>query len=328
MGVGDVWQDGGPFERTARSMTWNEGRLLDWIATWTRPGPLVGSRGHDAAVLGTNGARTVWCTDQAAVGVHVAESVPPGRLGAKAIARTASDLAATAAEPVACLVALRAPAEVGERWIRAALDGARRRADELGLPIVGGDLAQVPGPASLAVAAHGSLAGRRRPPGRDRAAAGQVLVATGAFGGSALGRHLAIEPRLAAGRALWEAGATALMDVSDGLGIDADRLARASGVELVLEDVPIHPDARRAARRSERTALDHALEDGEDHELLATLPRAAARRLASIGIQIIGHVRAAERSGGLVLASESGGRGGPWRGRGFVHGTDDGPAAR
>ena len=300
-------------------MPWNEARLLDWIATWTRPDPLVGSRGHDAAVLARPGARTVWCTDQAAVGVHAANGVPPARLGAKAIARTASDLAATAAEPVGCLVALRAPAETTERWIRAALDGARRRADELGLPIVGGDLAQVPGPASLAVSAFGRLPGRRRPPGRDRARAGQVLVATGPFGGSGLGRHLRIEPRLAAGRALWAAGATAMMDVSDGLGIDADRLARASGLELVLERVPLHRDAARAARRSGRAALDHALGDGEDHELLATLPAAAAARLeGELGLLRLGRVRAGRP--GLVLDLGDPGRDGPWRGTGWVHG--------
>lgn len=313
---------------TPKSGAWNEARLLDWIATWARPEPLVGSRGHDAAVLDGGGARVVCCTDQSAVGVHVAPGAAPGRLGAKAIARTASDLAATAAQPVASLVALRAPREANESWLRAALDGARRRADELGLPIVAGDLAQVPGPASLAVTALGRLEGRRRPPGRDRARPGQVLVATGAFGGSALGRHLSIEPRLAAGRALWAAGATAMMDVSDGLGIDAQRLARASGVELVLAQVPIHADARRAARRSGRAPLDHALEDGEDHELIATLSPGAAQRLADGGLDltVLGPVRSTATPGRLVLALVDHGRRGPWRGRGFVHGAGAEPS--
>jgi thiamine-monophosphate kinase len=64
-----------------------------------------------------------------------------------------------------------------------------------------------------------------------------------------------------------------MMDVSDGLAWDLFRLARASGVRIHLKAVPIHRDARRAASRSGRSALDHALHDGEDHELIACLGR-------------------------------------------------------
>jgi thiamine-monophosphate kinase len=303
-------------------MTWSEASLLAHIAAWRRPGPLVGSQGHDAAVLARPPGRLVVCADQVALGVHAELDAAPTRIGAKAVARTFSDLAATAATPWACLLTVRAPHDVDERWLRAVLRGARARAAALGAPLVGGDLCAAPGPASLAVAALGSLPGRRRPPGRDRARPGQVLVLTGPVGGSLLGRHLRIAPRLAAGRALWLAGATALMDVSDGLGLDAERLARASGVRLVLDAVPVHADARRRARTSGRAALDHALEDGEDHELLATMPRANAERLLRRGLAecpraaVIGRV---EAGSGLVLALPE--RSGPVRGRGWIHGA-------
>jgi thiamine-monophosphate kinase len=109
-------------------------------------------------------------------------------------------------------------------------------------------------------------------------------VLTGPVGGSLLGRHLRIEPRFAAGRALFAAGARALMDVSDGLALDLSRLARASGLGIQLESVPIHADARRRARASGRPALEHALGDGEDHELIAGLPPRAARALLGRGL--------------------------------------------
>jgi len=303
-------------------MTWSEASLLEHIARWPRPGPLVGSKGHDAAVLARPSGRLVACADQVVLGVHTLPDAEPVQIGAKAVARTFSDLAATAATPWACLLTVRAPRDADERWLRSVLRGARTWAERLGAHLVGGDLCAAPGPASLSVAALGLLPGRRKAPGRDRARPGQVVLLTGPVGGSLLGRHLRITPRLAAGRALWLAGATALMDVSDGLGLDAERLARASGVRLVLSEVPIHADARRRARASGRAPLDHALEDGEDHELLATMPRAAAQRLLQRGLAgcpraaIVGRV---EAGAGLVLELPE--RSGRVRGRGWIHGV-------
>lgn len=282
-------------------------------------------------MLAPTRGRGVCCTDQTVLGVHTELDVAPRLFGAKAVARTISDLAATAARPYASLLALRAPRATDESWLRAVLDGARRRADALGAPVVAGDLTCATGPAQLSVTALGTLPGRRAAPGRDRACAGQVLLLTGPCGGSRAKRHLAIRPRLEAGEALWRAGATALMDVSDGLGLDADRMARASGVRLILERVPIHRDARAAARLDGRDAVDHALEDGEDHELLATLSASAAARLVERGLVgasgavVVGRVEAAESGDAglwLELTARTGsGRRGPWRGRGWIHGA-------
>jgi len=88
-----------------------------------------------------------------------------------------------------------------------------------------------------------------------------------------------------------------MMDVSDGLAWDLYRLARASGVRLVLEQVPLHRDARRAARASGRSPLEHALHDGEDHELVATLPARSVPK----GVHLIGRVVAGV---GLELGPE------------------------
>ncbi len=304
---------------------WSEARLLAWLARRHEPACLAGSWHHDAAVLAPSSERLVTCTDQAIEGVHAEPDVPPRKLGAKVVARTLSDLAATAATPWAVSLALRAPREREERWLRGVITGAAAEAERHGAALIAGDLAAAPGPAGLAVTAHGRLPGRRRPPGRDLAVPGQVLLLTGPVGGSLLGRHLRIEPRLAAGRQLWHAGATALMDVSDGLGLDLHRLAAASSVSFELDDVPLHPDARRAARSSGRSALEHALSDGEDHELMACMPeRAAARLLEGAGIEgcprarLIGRVLA--RSSAPVRFSEASGRAGPIAAQGYAHG--------
>jgi thiamine-monophosphate kinase len=267
----------------------------------------------------------VVCTDQVVWGVHYAPGLAPARVGRKAVDRALSDLAATAALPRAVLLALRAPASTAEARVRGLVRGVETRARELGAELVGGDLTSGAGPESLAVTALGVWSGRGRPPGRDRARPGQRVLLTGAVGGSSLGRHLAIEPRLELGRWLRERGATALMDVSDGLARDLARLARASRVriDLDLERVPVHADAVRLARRTGRAALEHALSDGEDHELLATAPARAARALladlprAWRDVVQIGRV---SRGSGLWLALD-GAVPRRWDGRGgWVHG--------
>jgi thiamine-monophosphate kinase len=310
-------------------MSWNEANLHRWLAQRPRPARLAGSQGHDAAVLRPLRGRAVWCTDQVVLGVHLELTDPPRWLGRKAVDRTLSDLAACGAEPRGVLLALRLPAEWSEAQVRAVIRAADGRARALGAELLGGDLVAAPGPAAATVSALGELPARGSVPGRDRARPGQVLLLTGPVGGSRLGRHRRIEPRLAAGVALREAGATALMDVSDGLWLDASRLARASGVglELELARLPLHRDAHRATRSSGQSALEHALGDGEDHELLATLaPRRGAQLLAR-GLEgcpsarVIGRVVEGQ---GLRLLDERGAPCSPPTRAGWLHGVSQG----
>ncbi|MEZ6017463.1 MAG: thiamine-phosphate kinase [Planctomycetota bacterium] len=318
---------------------WNEDRVHRWLARSGRPAGVVGSAMHDAAALrALGGALPVVCVDQCIEGVHFDPGERPALIGRKAVHRALSDLAATAAAPVAVLLALRAAPTEPEARIQALVRAARLAAQACGAALVGGDLAAAPGPLGLTVTAIGRFDGRR-PPGRDRARPGQLVVLTGPVGGSRAGRHLRFQPRLALGAALAAAGATALMDVSDGLAWDLYRLARASGVELELdlEAVPVHRDALRAAAGDHDSALQHALHDGEDHELLATLSARAARALCagfrasdaarrsnSRGARptIIGRVaRVAQSGGGLWLVSQ--GRRAPWQpgSGGWNHGS-------
>lgn len=288
-------------------MGWSEDRLHRWLNARARPKALAGALGNDAAVLRGLAGRPVACVDQTLEGVHFAPGTPAPQAGRKAAARALSDLAASAATPVGLLLALHAPADALEEWLREGILAVERTGVRHGAELLGGDLCAASGPLALVVTALGVLPGRRRPPGRDRARPGQRVVVTGAVGGSGLGRHLRFAPRLSEGRWLYELGATALMDVSDGLAWDLFRLARSSGVAIDLERIPVHPDAERLARGSGHPAEWHALHDGEDHELLATLPAAALQRARAKapehcpGLAEIGAVR---RGSGLWLVAD------------------------
>jgi len=305
-------------------MAWNEAELLRWIARRARPSLLAGSQGHDAAVLHRLEGRPVVCCDQVVEGVHAEPGCPGRVLGRKAAGRVLSDLAATAARPLALLLTIAAPRRERASRLRSVIEGVDEKAHEHGAELVGGDLSGTPGPLSLAVTALGCCSSRRRPPGRDRARPGELVLLSGPVGGSRLGRHLEPCPRFEVAEFLGACGARASMDVSDGLALDLARMAEASGVRIDLERVPVHADARRAARRSGRAAREHALADGEDYELLATLaPRAwqaarsrAARRFPALSV--IGRVRTGQ---GLWLAREDGGALLPWDERGgWIHG--------
>ncbi len=274
---------------------------------------MLGSRGHDGAFLRPPKGLTTLCTDQVIEGVHVDPDTPARLVGRKAAARALSDLAACAARPTALLLALRAPDSADEARLRSYILGVEKEGQRWGAALVGGDLACAPGPASLAVSALGDFSGRGRPPGRACLRPGQELLCTGPVGGSRLGRHLKIEPRLELGIWLYGRGVRAMMDVSDGLAWDVFRMARRAGVHAMIDRVPIHRDAHVASLESGRSALDHALHDGEDHELIVGVsqsklgPLLAAAKRAGHPLSPIGSVRK-----GQGLRLKVGAYDGPW----------------
>ncbi len=306
-------------------VSWSERRLHHWIQRLRASEPearfVVGSKRHDAAVLAKDARRTALCTDQVAEGVHAALGTSGGLLGRKAVDRVLSDLAAVGARPRAIELAVAAAADESERRLRDVIRAARKRARSFGAELVGGDLACVPGPLRISATACGVLDYDGPPPSRERARAGQLVLLSGPVGGSRRGRHLALEPRVELGERLARAGVAALMDTTDGLGLDLVRLAECSSVRIVVSELPIHQDAFHLARTSGRSAQDHALEDGEDHELIATAtPRVyAALRRSAAGrrLHVIGRV---ERGKGLWLALD-GQTARPFRGGGYVHGS-------
>ena len=287
---------------------WSETSVHRWLFATHHPTGLATSFGHDAAVLARGLARPVLCADQCIEGVHFAHTASGAQAGAKAAARALSDLAASAALPRALLFCASFPPARDEAWIRAAIRAVARAARACGAQLVGGDLACARGPCVLSISAVGELGSGPRPVARDRVQVGDWILLSGPCGGSLLGRHLRIQPRLSAGRRLWSGGARAMTDVSDGLALDLQRLAARSGVAIEVDQVPIHRDARRAASRSGRSAMEHALYDGEDYELLAALTPARARALlatrASFAPQLVAIGRARFGSGVFVPLSE------------------------
>lgn len=308
-------------------MSWNEESLHRWLQRTLKPAGLAAGFGNDAAVLGAALERPVVCVDQTVEGVHFEPGTSAAAVGRKACGRALSDLAATGATPRVVLVAMTLGRDVEERWVRGVLSSIARAAGPHA-ELVGGDLSSTrKHGATLSVTAVGEQRYPGAPVARNRARAGHVVLLTGPVGGSPLGRHLRVVPRVDQGVRLASLGARAMMDTSDGLALDLERLARASDVRVDLERVPVHRDARRLARESGRSALHHALTDGEDYELIATLPRhvwgrlRAKNRGALAGVLEIGRVRTGrglyvprtENDASLVRWS-------PARGGGWVHG--------
>jgi thiamine-monophosphate kinase len=250
---------------------------------------LVGP-GDDSAVMSAPDARFVVTTDMMIHGpdFRLAWSTPHD-LGWKAAASNLADVAAMGATPTALVVAIAAPADSPVALLEGIADGLRDACLALapGCGVVGGDLS-VSATLTIAVTAFGDLGGRA-PVLRSGARVGDTVAVSGVLGQAAAGLRLlfergvvdetpdaaatallrAAEPALVAAQLAPRppigdgvlaalAGATAMLDLSDGLALDARRLAHASGVALDLS----------AAAVGDRESLD----GGEDHSLLATFP--------------------------------------------------------
>ena len=251
---------------------------------------LTGSGPDDCAHLALDSRRLAVSTDAFAEGSHFLPDAPPRDVGRKALAASLSDLAASACRPRWALVSLCLRRGVGAEWAGEFARGVAETAREYGVSIVGGDTVSAPGGTFVSVTVIGvPLPGG--PVLRSGGRAGDVLAVTGTLGGSLSGRHLRPEPRLREIAWLMDfcvaraggACPTALMDLSDGLGLDLSRLCRESGVGAIVDAaaVPVSDAAKAAAARSGKTALEHALGDGEDFELLIAVPSATWRALST-----------------------------------------------
>jgi thiamine-monophosphate kinase len=144
---------------------------------------------------------------------------------------------------------------------------------------------------------------------RSGARAGDAVCVTGALGGSSLGRHLDVRPRQDEALALVQGGAVhAMIDLSDGLSSDLGHVLDASEVGAVLwaDAIPVHADAERAAELDGRSALLHALDDGEDFELLFCVPQSRVEALVRDGLAgtPVHQVGIVTESHGLGLAAD------------------------
>ena len=267
-----------------------EGELIDVLreeaATHPRTWLPTGLGDDVAEVLLDAGNRAVLTSDMVVGGLHFEEKADPSIVGWKAIARSVSDLAGSAAFPRCTIASVKFPGDADSQASRTLVVSLAESADEMYAPLAGGDISiggrelvisvtavGVPGPAGTVL--------------RRGARPGDALCVTGSLGGSIRGHHLTFRPRTEeAIHIVQEADVHAMIDISDGLATDAMHVAEESGVGLRLESdrIPISTDAVAQARETGREPLWHALNDGEDYELLFAVPPADAERLERTGV--------------------------------------------
>jgi thiamine-monophosphate kinase len=229
--------------------------------------------GDDAAVLRGPTGQLVLSSDLVVAGVHAdLEVVGLDDLGWKAVAVNVSDVAAMGCTPLHCVVSIAAPSHLDLDLL---FDGIVQSSEVHGCAVVGGDLSNAE--CLVAAVTITGDSGPSSPVLRSGASAGDAVFVTGPLGASAAGlralrareashpcipSHLRPVARVVEGAAAGLAGATAMIDVSDGLASDADQIATASGVGLGLAGVPV----------AEGSTIEEALYGGEDYELVFTAP--------------------------------------------------------
>jgi len=277
-----------------------ESALIERIAQRTERLPtsdairLLHGIGDDTAVLQAGDQTLLWTADMLVEGVHFRlDWIDAAALGWKSLAMNLSDIAAMGGAPVGALLSIALPAEYTGAWLDAFVDGFADCAQTYGVALVGGDTNRAER-VVIDVSVLGVVAGQ--PALRSGAHAGDWLLVSGALGGSRAGLfalmagkasevdlapHFRPTPRLQVGTLARELGATAMMDLSDGLAADLPKLLRASGVGAVVDaaQVPVHPAAARWAQAQGIDPVAFAIAGGEDYELLLAASPPVAQRL-------------------------------------------------
>jgi thiamine-monophosphate kinase len=265
--------------------------FIEWLRQRTPPaGRVLLGPGDDTAAVAWPAGPCLVTTDMLLEGsCFVLEDSPiqvpgipaasPRRVGRKAMAVNLSDIAAMAGVPVAAVVSVGLPKRGGRALAEELYLGLRELADQFDTAIVGGDTNTWDGPLVVSV----TVLGEPGPAGvvrRSGARPGDWLLVTGPLGGSIRGKHLDFTPRVREALALTSlVELHAMIDLSDGLAADVAKLCGESGCGAVLwaEQIPLSDDAR--ALSDMRSAVEHALGDGEDFELAFAVSADDGRRL-------------------------------------------------
>lgn len=269
----------------------DEGGLLAELFPRLAAGPdvLVGP-GDDAALLGVRTASVLATTDAMIRDRDWRDDWSgPDDVGHKIVVQNVADIAAMGGWCTALLVTLVADPATTVQWVQEFTDGLIAEAEAVGTSVIGGDLSSAPqGVLMVSITALGEVADAA-PVLRSGARPGDLVAVCGTLGRAAAGlmllqRDSASEaPELVAaqrrpstpyrqGPVAARAGATALIDVSDGLLRDADRIARSSGVAIDLETEPLAADVAALDVLDRTSAWDCVLGGGEEHSLLGTFP--------------------------------------------------------
>ena len=238
---------------------------------------VLAAAGDDCAVVRSGRELHLLKTDCVVEGIHFSKTDDVAAIGWKAMMRPLSDFAAMSGLPQFALVTLVAPPAKTVSWTEKLYAGLRKAAGKFGVQIVGGETSATRGPAVISVAVTGVVENDRWV-SRSGGRAGDELFVTGKLGGSLRGKHLRFIPRIAEARWLTKNFFIhAMMDLSDGLGADLPRLARASGLGFDIDE--------NALPRSPGCTVAQAINDGEDYELLFAISPHSSRKLQASWIK-------------------------------------------
>lgn len=257
---------------------------IGWLRGQTPPDPRIPiGPGDDAAGVAFRPGRMPLVTSDLLMdGRHfILADAGPRAVARKAMAVNLSDIAAMAGEPIAAILSVALPASGGRALAEELYRGFREVADEFGTALAGGDTNTWDGPLVICVTLLGE-AGEYGPVRRSGARAGDWLMVTGPLGGSILGKHLEVIPRIREAQQLRRfVELHAMIDLSDGLAGDLRHICAESHCGAVLEAqaIPINRAAIHLSERDGRSPLEHALTDGEDFELLFAVSPVDGQRL-------------------------------------------------
>lgn len=282
-----------------------ESELIDQLESlFRRDGSRVlRGLGDDAAVIRA-GRYAVVSVDAMVDGVHFRRAqLAPEEIGHRALAGALSDLAAMASTPSEAYLVLGVPEGTTPDVLLGIAGSMQELAADHGVTIAGGDVTRA-SCLTLSLTVIGWSADPGKLVGREGARPGDLIAVTGALGGAAAGlalldspavgeglvpdlaaslheRYARPQPRVSEGLLLSDAGATSMIDISDGLATDAAHVARRSGVriELSLASLPLAAGIDRVAAALGLEQRSFAATGGEDYELLVSVPAAAAERL-------------------------------------------------
>lgn len=299
----------------------NELELVEWARRTARAhSSLLTGIGDDMAVVALERSKLLLSSDLLLDGVHFDSKMhSPLQIGRKAVARTLSDCAAMAVQPVALLFSIALPKSLTDESVKELFESMYSTAEQFGAAVAGGDTARWDNVLAIDICVAAQPFCGVEPIHRSGARVNDILYVTGPLGGSIRGKHLSFVPRVTEAREAAEklgVGLHAMIDISDGLALDLWRMCEASRVGAMLDESLLTPlvsqEAHKCGANDGMNALRHALSDGEDYELLLAVSPSAD--IGGLPLFAVGKIVPS----GLTLR-QSDGSAQPLEPRGFVH---------
>lgn len=288
-----------------------EEKIIEWLGKKIKsknPDVFIGI-GDDAAVLKWNkDFYFLLTTDIIIDGIHFEKKkVKAEEIGRKSFAVNISDIAAMGGLPLYALVSLGLPVS-DENFINGIYKGISKLAKKFNIDIIGGNISKSP-TLFIDIFLSGKVE-KNLLKLRSTAKPGDLIYVTGNLGGSIKGKHLSFEPRIKEARYLIKKyPVSSMMDISDGLSSDLTKLAKASnvGFNLILDNIPVSNEADKMSK-TEKESVFHALDDGEDYELLFTVDRKYINKISdkigSVPITYIGEITTEKKYTGIFKGKE------------------------